>query len=63
MPRLDLGISWRKLTRGLQPEVLISPAKLLKEDTKIKSWYDENGVYVPKLASMGHTLVIHAFAA
>jgi hypothetical protein len=40
MPRLDLGISRRKLTGGLQPEVQMSPAQFLKGDTKIKSWYD-----------------------
>jgi hypothetical protein len=40
MPRLDLGISRRKLTRGLQPEIRMPAAKLLKGDTKIKSWYD-----------------------
>jgi hypothetical protein len=40
MPRLDLGISWRKLTGRLHPEVMIPPAKFLKGDTKIKSWYD-----------------------
>jgi hypothetical protein len=40
---LDLGISRRKLTRGLQLEVRMSPAKVLKGDTKIKSWYDGNG--------------------
>jgi hypothetical protein len=43
MLRLDLGISLRKLRGGLQPEVLMPAAKLLKGDTKIKSWYDGNG--------------------
>jgi hypothetical protein len=40
VPRLDLGIFRRKLTRGLQPEVWMSSPHLLKGDTKIKSWYD-----------------------
>jgi hypothetical protein len=41
IPGLDPGISWRRMTRRLQSEVLMSPDQFLKGDTRIKSGYDE----------------------
>ena len=43
IPGLDPGTSRRRRTGGLQPEVQMSPAQLLKGDTRIKSGYDGKG--------------------
>ena len=40
IPGLDPGTSWRRLTGGLQAEVQILPAKLLKGGARIESGYD-----------------------
>jgi hypothetical protein len=40
IPGLDPGTSWRRLTGGLQAEVLMPSAQFLKGGTRIKSGYD-----------------------
>jgi hypothetical protein len=48
MPRLDLGISQRKLMGVIQPEVRVPSVQFLKGDTKISLGVTGRGKETPK---------------